>query len=501
MSGGSSHKPRSSKTGGVSGGSNHKPSPSKTGGLSSSSYNRLSTQVANTISNSVLSIAKSPMVSGSSTKKPTTPTVSAKPNNQGSTSTKPSARIASGIIGSAVSLAKLPMASGSSTKKPTTPTVSAKPNNQGGTSTKSSAHIASGIVGSTLSIAKSPMVSGLSSNKKAATPTVSAKPNNQGGTSTKSSAHIASSVIGSAVSIAKSPMMRDLSFNNKAAALTVSAISATKSPITNETLANKSVHLEYVRDPISGKIVSRSDFQKGISKSLELAKQYTFKPNAIIKDPISGQPTDIFSLTTDIAKRSNFDKGITKEIEKSNVKFSDFISHFDAAVQIGEAFTPEKLQELKKELGFWSQATGGVAKFTTYAEIGIDITKGDFNSAAERILKTGFDVASASTVVWALSNAHPVTRIAATTLAGIYGGEFIISIKDFLSKYSKLDLTPTLPESLHYNQSNTPGKLRIINQVDHLKQSISNISPKDTGISNVGYIKTEPAQIILLGKE
>ncbi|QIM62422.1 hypothetical protein A1D29_03405 [Pasteurellaceae bacterium Orientalotternb1] len=62
----------------MSGGSSNKPSSSKTGGLSSSSYNRLSTQVANTISNSVLSIAKSPMVSGLSNKKPANPIVSAK---------------------------------------------------------------------------------------------------------------------------------------------------------------------------------------------------------------------------------------------------------------------------------------------------------------------------------------------------------------------------------------------------------------------------------------
>lgn len=262
------------------------------------------------------------------------------------------------------------------------------------------------------------------------------------------------------------------------------------------------INIEYVRDPISGKIVSRSDFQRGITNSIDLTKRYTFKPNAKVTDPVSGQSTDIFTLVTDTAKRYNFNSGIAKTIEtQGDTTFSDAMSRLEAIIKIGEVVAPERFNDLKNTLGFWSQATGGVAKFTTYAEIGIDITKGDFNSAAENILKVGLDAASASTVFWALSGSSPPIQIGATVLAGIYGGDAIISTKNFLSKYSHKDLTPTLSEQSHYNQSNTPGKLRIINQVDNLKQSISIENKKGAEISSTGTIKIEPAQIILLGKE
>ncbi|MGX3096712.1 hypothetical protein [Ursidibacter sp. B-7004-1] len=283
------------------------------------------------------------------------------------------------------------------------------------------------------------------------------------------------------------------------------AITTAKSSLTSSNTSDKThllTSIEFVRDPISGKIVSKSDFQKGIVNSVEIAKKNTFKPNVIVKDPISGKPTDIFSLVANSAKRSNFNQGIAKTIEKKgDVKFSDAVSGLEAATNIGEVVTPKKFSDLKNALGFWSQTSGGVAKFTTYAEIGIDITKGDFNLAAENILKVGLDAASASTVFWALSGSPPPIQMGATVLAGIYGGDVIISTKNFLSKYSKKDLTPTLSEPSHYNQSNTPGKLRIINQMDNLKQSISIENKKSTGISSTGTIKIEPAQIILLGKE
>ncbi|QIM62433.1 hypothetical protein A1D29_03470 [Pasteurellaceae bacterium Orientalotternb1] len=244
----------------MSGGSSNKLSPSKMGGMSSGSNDQSPAQVAKTISNSVLSIVKSPMVSSSSNKKPVTPTVSAKPNSQGSTSKKPSAHIASSIIGSAVSIAKSPMVSGSSNKKPATPTVSTKPNNQGGISAKPSAHIASGIIGSTISTVKSPMVSGSSSNNKPVTPIVSAK----------LAGNVASLIASTAISASKQPIINtkpEISYHFKSNGLN-SIANIFKPENSPNNLSNTSIKPEKNELKNIGKISLNSDLKENLSNNL-----------------------------------------------------------------------------------------------------------------------------------------------------------------------------------------------------------------------------------------
>lgn len=149
-----------------------------------------------------------------------------------------------------------------------------------------------------------------------------------------------------------------------------------------------------IMDPISKKIVSRSQFEQGINKSIELVRQNLYKPGISIRDPISGKNTDIYTLAENNEKRFKLMNNINKStsLPPKELGLSDALSIAEGGLKAVNEFISD--HGLNSKVGFWVQATGGAGKLVTYGQIGVEMATGDPRKAAGEILKTSIDVAA-----------------------------------------------------------------------------------------------------------
>lgn len=112
-----------------------------------------------------------------------------------------------------------------------------------------------------------------------------------------------------------------------------------------------------IMDPISRKIVSIEQFEKGITQSIELARKNLYNPGIKITDPISHKTTDIFTLMENNEKRYKFIHNINKNTASiSTLEASDALSIMEGGLEAAKEFVDD--HGIKSKIGFWIQTTG-----------------------------------------------------------------------------------------------------------------------------------------------
>lgn len=198
-----------------------------------------------------------------------------------------------------------------------------------------------------------------------------------------------------------------------------------------------------ILDPFSRKIVSRTEFERGINKSIELVRQNLYKPGAIIKDPISGKNIDIYTLAENNEKRFKLMNNINKStsLPPKELGLSDALSIAEGGLKAVNEFISD--HGLNSKVGFWVQATGGAGKLVTYGQIGVEMTTGDPRKAAGMLLAEGISISAGvatANAINRLPTKHPIKYATATVLgtaAGLGVGNTVTSTIEKLTEAHK----------------------------------------------------------------